>query len=113
MLDEGSTFLLHNSERCLFLQVLERGNNFIVYQLKGIRFLNQTPSFLDEAEAINKVSDFVFRKRSGPLPFEVALWPLRSVNLKFHEEELQDVEQVLKNPHFKTLVKKAFMRVVI
>ena len=58
----GSFYLLKNEKMIVLVQILERGNNYMVYSIKGTELQETTVCHAEENESINELGDSIFNR---------------------------------------------------
>lgn len=58
----GSYYLLKNEKMIALIQVIERGNNYVVYTLKGTELQETTVCHAEENANINEISEEIFKR---------------------------------------------------
>ena len=57
----GSYYLLKNEKMIMLLQILEKGNNYIVYTVKGSELQETTVCHAEESAKITEICESVFK----------------------------------------------------
>jgi len=103
----------------ILLQVLERGNDFIVFTSKGAELQETTVCHAEENEHINEVMEKAFPKRfkldcglcvNPHLNFSLA--PIKQVEFNLYEDLKYTLTGTIENPDFIDLVKHYFLRIL-
>ena len=96
----------------ILIQVLERGNDFIVFSSKGAELQETTSCHAEENEYINDVMEAVFDKKSMDPHFLFSLAPIKQLDFKLYEDIKYSLAAVIESPDFIDLVKNYFMRIL-
>ena len=107
-----SFYLMKNEKMIILLQVLERGNDFIVFTSKGAELQETTVCHAEENEHINEVMENVFDKGKCNPAFSFSLAPLKQLEFKLYEDLKYTLSGTIENPDFIDLVKNYFMRIL-
>ncbi len=59
----GSFYLLKNEKMIALIQILERGNNYMVYSIKGTELQETTVCHAEENENINQIGEQIFKNK--------------------------------------------------
>jgi hypothetical protein len=106
----GSFYLLKNEKMVALLQIVERGNNFLAYQLKGTELQETTVCHAEENEAINQASEAVFKRGQYDCNLSFSLAPVKQVAFGIYEDQKSSMAAIIDNPDFGKLFKRAFVR---
>jgi hypothetical protein len=73
----GSFYLLKNEKMIVLIQIVERGNNYMVYSLKGTELQETTVCHAEENDNINTISEQVFKQGKNSCNFNFSLAPIK------------------------------------
>ncbi len=106
----GSFYLLKNEKMIALIQILERGNNYTVYTLKGAEFQETTICHSEENNNINVISEDIFKngKLRCNLPFSLS--PVKQINFNIYDDQKSALTGIIDNHDFAILFKKIFLR---
>lgn len=68
---------MKNEKMIIFIQILERGNNFVVYTARCAELDETTPCHAEENTNINEISKEVFERRKMNPNYLFSLSPIR------------------------------------
>ena len=108
----GSYYLLKNEKMIMLLQIIEQGNNYIVYSVKGAELQETTVCHAEENEYINNVGTSVFKEGKMQCNFPFSLSPYKSIKFSIYDDSKSSLSGVLENPEFGELTRKTFMRIL-
>jgi len=97
----------------LLIQVLERGNNYIMITVKGTELQETTVCHAEENDRINQITEEVFDKKQRDAHFAFSLSPLKQINFGVYDDQKVSMSGIIENPEFETLVKRAYVRVLL
>jgi len=85
----GSFYLMKNEKMIVFIQILERGNNYVTYSIKGTELDETTVCHAEEQGEINETSKALFSgegSSSGLVKpgFLYALSPIKQVSFPLY-----------------------------
>ena len=66
--------------------MLERGNNFMVYTLKGTELQETTVCHAEENENINQISEDIFKNKKSSCNFNFSLSPIKQVAFGIYDD---------------------------
>mmetsp|Transcript_33601 Transcript_33601/g.51741 ORF Transcript_33601/g.51741 Transcript_33601/m.51741 type:complete len:194 (+) Transcript_33601:1779-2360(+) len=107
--DPGATVFLNNGQLSVLVQILEKGNNYLIFSFRGARTHKQLEHFILESQALDDLSKDSFENRT--VPFQCLLTPLRPLEVKVHEEVRVNLQSPMASLAFESLLKKAFLRI--
>lgn len=95
------------------IQVLEAGNDYTVYTVKGAELQETTVCHAEENENINEITKEIFEKKVCCDPhFAFSLSPIKQVDFNIYEDLKFQLAGIIENPDFGKMVKTYFMRVL-
>lgn len=115
--DVGSFYLLKCDNMVMLMSVLERGQDYILYCMRGAQFSDVVENPV-EIGAINEIIEEVFEpgkerpKKIGCINarFSNALYPIKEMNFPLYEKSKEEIT-CLNDPVFADTNKKWFMRI--
>lgn len=96
----------------VLVHVLERGNNYLLFSVKGTELQETTVCHAEENENINAISEELFDKKVRNCNYSFALSPLKRINFGVYDDQKVSLAGLIDNPEFEYLFKKAFMRII-
>jgi hypothetical protein len=112
MFQEGSHFLVKNEKMIILIQVLERGLNHLVVEIRGSELQEMTVCHAEESNAINEESEMTFEKtKIRPRP-GYCLSPLTRISLQNYDDSKVSLAGIIDNREFAELLKANFMRML-
>lgn len=82
----GSYYLMKNEKMIALIQVLERGNNYAVYTLKGTELQETTVCHAEENDNINNISEDIFKNGRNSCNFNFALSPIKQIGFGIYDD---------------------------
>lgn len=73
----GSYYLMKNEKMIALIQILERGNNYVVYTLKGTELQETTVCHAEENENINNITEDIFKNKKTLCNLNFSLSPVK------------------------------------
>lgn len=61
----GSYYFMKNEKMIILIQVLERGNNYVMVTVKGTELQETTVCHAEENERINEITEEIFERKAG------------------------------------------------
>jgi hypothetical protein len=89
---------------------LERGNNYLIYTLKGTELQETTVCHAEENAYINEVCEDTFKHGKLSCNFNFSLSPIKQISFGLYDDQKTTLTGILDNPDFAVLVKKLFIR---
>ena len=77
--EQDSFYLMKDAKMIILIQVLERGNNYVVYTARGAELDETTPCHAEENTNINEITKEVFEMSSCNPNYLFSLSPIRQV----------------------------------
>jgi hypothetical protein len=100
------------TEGFFFFQVLEKGNAFMTFKLKGLEL--QVTSHSLEATRIDSIFEAAFEKRALINRFSFhALTPLTQLEVLIYSEAQQDLTDLMKNKKTFKVIAESFMESLV
>jgi hypothetical protein len=97
----------------LFFQVVEKGNAFMTFKLKGLELQERTSPSL-EATRIDSIFEAAFKKRALVNRFSFhALTPLTQLEVLIYSEAQQDLTDLMKNKKTFKVIAESFMESLV
>jgi hypothetical protein len=90
--------------------VIERGNNYVVYTLKGTELQETTVCHAEENENINTISEEIFKNGKRNCNFNFSLSPVKQFGFSIYDDQKSTLSGIIDNPDFARLVKEIFVR---
>jgi len=106
----GSYYLLKNEKMIALIQIVERGNNYVVYSLKGTELQETTVCHAEENDRINTVCEEVFKNGEHSCNFNFSLSPIKQIGFGIYDDQKTTLSGIIENPEFIELLKKVFVR---
>jgi hypothetical protein len=106
----GSYYLLKNEKMIALIQIVERGNNYIVYALKGTELQETTVCHAEENENINTISEEIFKNGKNSCNFNFSLSPIKQIGFGIYDDQKPTLTGIIDNLEFGNLFKTIFMR---
>jgi len=101
------------TEGFFFFQVVEKGNAFMTFKLKGLE-LQETASHSLEATRIDSIFEAAFEKRALINRFSFhALTPLTQLEVLIYSESQQDLTDLMKNKKTFKVIAESFMESLV
>jgi hypothetical protein len=91
---------MKNEKMIALIQVLERGNNYIVYTLKGTELQETTVCHAEENDNINNISEEIFKKGVTGCHFNFSLSPIKQVGFGIYDDQKTTLTGIIDNPDF-------------
>lgn len=104
--------MLKNEKMIILLQILERGNNYVVFTIKGGELQETTVCHAEENERIIETTESMFDRKERPLNYLFSLSGLSQINFDVYDDQKSNMTGLIDNKDFAEMVKKAFMRSV-
>src|SRR5690242_807199 len=82
----GSFYFLKNEKMIVLIQVLERGNNYLVYTVKGTELQETTVCHAEENSNINEISENIFKNKKMSPNFAFSLSPLKQIGFAIYDD---------------------------
>jgi hypothetical protein len=103
--DTGSFYLLKNEKMIMLLNILERGNDYVLYNLKGAELQEVTSCHDEENGYIAEVLESVFEpnqpapKKAGLVDprFAFSLAPMRTVSFSLYDDIKYSLKGMIEN----------------
>lgn len=95
------------------IQILERGNNYLVYSLKGTELQETTVCHAEENENINQISEQIFKNKKTSCNFAFSLSPIKQLSFSIYDDQKVSLTGIIDSPDFAKLFKEVFMRTLI
>mmetsp|Transcript_26744 Transcript_26744/g.25762 ORF Transcript_26744/g.25762 Transcript_26744/m.25762 type:complete len:717 (+) Transcript_26744:491-2641(+) len=109
----GEYYLLKNEKMIILVQVLEYGNNYLAYTMKGTELQETTVCHAEENENINQISEAIFKNKANPLNYAFSLTPVKQVSFAIYDDSKVQLTGIIDNPEFASLLKKAYLRILM
>ena len=77
---------MKNEKMIALIQIIERGNNYVVYTLKGTELQETTVCHAEENENINTISEEIFKNRKNSCNFNFSLSPIKQVAFGIYDD---------------------------
>jgi len=90
--------------------VIERGNNYVVYTLKGTELQETTVCHAEENDNINTISEEIFKNGKRNCNFNFSLSPVKQFGFSIYDDQKSTLSGIIDNPDFARLVKEIFVR---
>jgi len=76
----GSYYLLKNEKMIILIQILERGNDYVLFTLKGAELQETTVCHAEENAAINDITESIFEQsKFSDSHFPFSLSPVKQI----------------------------------
>lgn len=108
----GEFYLLKNEKMIILLQILERGQNYVVFTIKGGELQETTVCHAEENERIIETTEIMFEKKERPLNYLFSLSGLSQINFDVYDDQKSNMTGLIDNRDFAEMVKRAYMRAV-
>ncbi|CDW89360.1 pecanex-like protein 4 [Stylonychia lemnae] len=109
----GSYYLVKNEKMIGLIQILERGNNYLVYTMKGTELQETTVCHAEENENINQISEHIFKNRKIGCFFPFSLSPIKQMSFGIYDDQKVSLTGIIDSPDFGRLVKEVFIRAMV
>ena len=106
-------YLLKNEKMIVLIQVLERGHNYLYFTLKGTELQETTVCHAEENGRMNDECELLFDKGERNPNFAFSLSPMRQLSFDVYDDQKVSLAGVIESPDFESLVKKAFMHILL
>ena len=88
----------------MLLQIIEQGNNYLVYNVKGAELQETTVCHAEENNNINEISEAVFQKGEMQSNFTFSMSPYKSIKFSIYDDSKVSLSGIIENPDFGKLV---------
>ena len=78
--------MLKNEKMIILVNILERGQNYIVMSIKGSELQETTVCHAEENENINKITEELFDKKERKVNYEFSLSALRQLPIEVYDD---------------------------
>ena len=95
----------------ILVNILERGNDYVVFTMKGAELQETTVCHAEENENINEITDTIFNKKQTPCNFTFSLAPIKQIQFSLYDDIKFSLTGTVDNPMFAEIVKTYFMRI--
>lgn len=91
--------------------MLERGNDYVVYTLKGAELQETTVCHAEENNNINELTEAIFEKNQVCCKpnFQFSLSPIKQLQFSVYDDIKYSLTGTIENKDFADLVKKYFL----
>jgi len=96
----GSYYLLKNEKMIALIQIVERGNNYVVYTLKGIELQETTVCHAEENDRINTYCEEVFKNGDHSCNFNFSLSPIKQIGFGIYDDQKSALSGIIESPDF-------------
>jgi hypothetical protein len=97
---------MKNDKMIVLIQVLERGNNYVVVTIKGTELQETTVCHAEESENINDIGKEWFEGTGLKHPhFGFSLSPLKQINFPLYDDQKTSLVGFIDNPEFHKMMK--------
>ena len=104
---------MKNEKMIMLIHVLERGNDYTVFTVKGSELQETTVCHAEENANINEITKEIFENNRKCAPnYAFALSPIKQLSFSVYEDVKFKLTGVIDSPEFARLVKGYFMRVL-
>ena len=110
--EAGSFYLMKNEKMIILIQVLERGDGFVVFTSKAAELQETTICHAEENEHINQAMKKVFDEKELDPKFLFSLSPIRQVEFSLYQDLKYSLAGMITDGDFETLTKKYFMAIL-
>ena len=83
---QGTYWLIKNEKMIALIQILERGNNYMVYTIKGTELQETTVCHAEENENINQISETIFKNKKRGCFFPFSLSPIKQIGFSIYDD---------------------------
>ena len=98
----------------VLVHLLERGNDYVLFTIKGAELQETTVCHAEENEHINSVTEALFENDSKSkcnMEFAFSLSTIRQVQFSLYDDNKYSLSGTIENPDFANLMKNYFTRV--
>ena len=94
------------------VQVLEKGNNYMIYTIKGTELQEMTVCHAEESENLNNIGESIFKQNKINTNYAISVSPFKEVGFSIYDDQQVSLTGIIDNPEFASMIKKSFLRIV-
>lgn len=104
--------MMKNEKMIILVQILERGNDYLVYTARCSELDETTPCHAEENTNINEISKEVFDMRKCNPNYLFSLSPIRQVKFQVYQDLKYSIAATINMPELRDLTKAYFLRIL-
>lgn len=97
----------------ILIQILERGNDYVLFMLKGAELQETTVCHAEESAAINDITESIFEQsKFSDSHFPFSLSPVKQIYFSLYDDIKFSLTGTIDYPDLQPVVKNYFMRIL-
>jgi hypothetical protein len=102
---------MKNEKMIALVQILEKGNNYMVYTVKGTELQETTVCHAEESENLNQIGESIFKQKKINTNYAISVSPFKEVGFSIYDDQKVSLTGIIDNPEFAAMLKRAYLRI--